>query len=156
MKRGFRHVTYEVLKYEKDGTLPKRADRRSAGYDFYSPLDTIISPKAMVIVWTNIKAYMLPDEVLNLYIRSSMATKKGLVLANQVGVIDSSYYENPENGGNIGIALYNLGDKYVTITEGERIAQGVFSKYLTADDDKPLFDNRSGGFGSSSDREARI
>ncbi|MDF2612518.1 MAG: dUTPase [Clostridia bacterium] len=153
MKRGFKHVTIEALHYEKDGMLPKRADDRSAGYDFYSPIDVLFKPNQTVIIWTNIKAYMLRDEVLNLYVRSSIATKKGLKLVNQVGVIDSSYYGNEDNDGNIGIALCNTSDRMVVIQEGERIVQGIFVKYLTADNDSVIHKHRSGGFGSSNEKE---
>lgn len=147
--RGFEIVRGEYVKGGVRGLLPTRADKRSAGYDFYAPQDIEIAPEATVLVWTNVKAYMLPDEVLEIYVRSSVGVKLRLWLANQVGVIDSSYYENEENDGNIGIALYNYSGQTVTIKGGERIAQGVFMKYLTADVDKTLHNKRVGGYGSS-------
>ena len=76
---------------------------------------------------------MQPDEVLEIYIRSSLGIKKGLMIPNNVGIIDSSYYNNPDNDGNIGIALVNTSGKEVTINAGERVAQGIFKKYLVAD-----------------------
>ena len=87
---------------------------------------------------------MLPDEVLMLYVRSSIGIKKGLVLANGTGIIDSSYYPN-----NIGICLFNTSNIPVKILKGDRIAQGIFMKYLTADNDEVLNKSRKGGFGSS-------
>lgn len=148
--RGFEVITKEeFIEYGKVGIMPKRADKGSAGYDFYAPVGEVIKPKESVTIWTNVKAYMLPDEVLYLFVRSSIGIKKGLRLANQVGVIDSSYYENPDNDGNIGVCLYNPTDKPVEIVAGERIAQGVFMKYLTADSDVAIHDKRVGGTGSS-------
>ena len=78
---------------------------------------------------------MLADEVLEVYIRSSLGVKHLLALANGTGIIDSSYYGNPGNDGNIGICLVNWGSEPVVIEKGERIAQGIFKKYLVADDD---------------------
>ena len=63
------------------------------------------------LIPTGIKAYMLDDEVLYLYNRSSNPKKKGLILANSVGVIDKDYYGNPDNDGHIMFAFYNIKDK---------------------------------------------
>ena len=129
--------------------LPVRADSRSAGYDFFSPTDVTILPKQKVVLWTNVKAYMQPDEVLEVYPRSSLGVKQGIMLANTVGIIDSSYYGNPQNDGNIGLALYNTSGTAVEIKRGDRIAQGIFKKYLVADNDVTITEERQGGFGSS-------
>jgi dUTP pyrophosphatase len=92
---------------------------------------------------------MQENEVLMLYVRSSIGVKKGVVLSNGTGIIDSSYYSNPSNDGNIGISLFNTSNKEVHIKAGERIAQGVFIQYLVTDDDNVLNNERAGGFGSS-------
>ena len=92
---------------------------------------------------------MNPDEVLMLYVRSSIGIKKGIVLSNGTGIIDCSYFSNPGNDGNIGLALFNTSDKEVVLEAGERIAQGIFMKYLITDDDDVLNAQRVGGFGSS-------
>ena len=126
-----------------------RADAKSAGYDFYSKESYILAPNQTKVFWTDVKAYMLPDEVLMLFVRSSIGIKKGLSLANGTGIIDASYYNNPNNDGNIGIALHNYSKKPVAIKEGERIAQGIFMKYLVTDRDNTLNEERSGGIGSS-------
>lgn len=150
--RGFEPVQEEFFKGSKKYHLPIRADRCSAGYDFSTPELVIIEPNGKVLIWTNIKAYMLEDEVLELYVRSSIGIKKGLVLANTVGVIDSSYYGNLDNDGNIGICLKNTSDKTVVLEAGERIAQGIFKKYLVADNDNFLKKKRTGGIGSSNEK----
>jgi dUTP pyrophosphatase len=131
-------------------TLPTRADALSAGYDFYSPVDVLIEPRQKKLIFTDVKAYMLDNEVLKVYIRSSLAVKQGLQLANQVGIIDASYYRNEGNDGNIGICLYNNSGQAVEIKAGERIAQGIFVHYFVIDA-KEDFDGseRTGGFGST-------
>lgn len=149
MVRGFKEVHKDHKKRSQYTILPVRGDVGSAGYDFYSKETVTIQPGEQHLFWTDVKAYMQQDEVLHVHIRSSVGVKKGLVLSNSVAVVDSSYFSNPSNDGNIGICLKNTTDAPVNILEDERIAQGVFSKYLVADEDNALHAERSGGFGSS-------
>jgi dUTP pyrophosphatase len=51
---------------------------------------------------------MQPNEVLLIDIRSSIGINQDLMIANTLGVIDSDYYNNPKNEGNIGFTLRNL------------------------------------------------
>ena len=145
---------FEVCKgYEdKDISLPKRSTANSAGYDFVSGEDVVIPPYKPgdnpVLIKTGVKAYMLPDEMLCLYNRSSNPKKKGLVLANGVGVVDSDYYGNPDNDGLICFAFYNIKDEDCVISKGDKIGQGIFQKYLVTDDDDAT-GSRLGGFGST-------
>lgn len=140
---------FERVSYDDTGIIPTRSDKGSAGYDFYTTQEIKIKPKETVLFKTNIKAEMLPDEVLLLYIRSSVGIKKHIVLSNNTGVIDSTYYNNPDNEGNIMCALYNYGDEEQIISAGDRVMQGVFMKYLTADNDNVINKSRTGGIGSS-------
>lgn len=135
--------------YVPEVILPVRSDARSAGYDFVAPDAVTLNPMQKVIVWTDVKAYMQEDELLEIYIRSSLAVKNGIMLSNNVGIVDSSYYSNDGNDGNIGIAIVNTTGVTVTIQRGERFAQGIFKKYLKADVDEVIADHRTGGFGSS-------
>lgn len=135
--------------FPKEIKLPTRADSKSAGYDFYLPKDVKILPAQKLIIWTDVKAYMQDDEVLELYIRSSLAIKQGLMLSNNVGIIDASYYNNSANDGNIGIAVVNTSGKTIELKEGDRIAQGVFKKYLVVDEENITSEERTGGFGST-------
>ena len=149
MNRGF-----EIAKgwEKKEINFPIRKTKGAAGYDFEAAEDTVIPSfkkgMAPTLIPTGIKAYMLDDEVLYLYNRSSNPKKKGLILANSVGVIDKDYYGNPDNDGHIMFAFYNIKEEDITIKKGEAIGQGVFSKYLVTDDDDALGE-RLGGFGST-------
>ena len=147
--RGFECVAEEMRKGTNEYVLPTRGTSKSAGYDLASPIDVIIEPHSSVLIWTNIKAFMAEDELLEVYVRSSIGIKKGLMLKNTVGIIDSDYYSNESNDGNIGLNLRNMTDEAVVIEKGERICQCVFQKYLIADNDVYLSDSRVGGFGSS-------
>ena len=145
--RGFEIVSA----YEGKGiALPLRGTAASAGYDLSAAESVVIAPGEMAMVPTGVKAYMEPDEVLYIHIRSSLAVKRQLVLMNSVGVVDADYYNNPDNEGHIFIALWNRGKEAVTLKAGERLAQGVFMKYLLADGDTAgKGQDRQGGFGST-------
>lgn len=148
--RGFEIVKDEHRKYKDvDIILPKRGDSASGGYDFYLPCDVTLQPGERVLIMSDVKAYMEKNEVLMMYVRSSIGIKKGIVLSNGTGIIDSSYYSNKGNDGNIGFALLNMNDDVVVLKAGERICQGIFMKYLITDNDETIHQERIGGFGSS-------
>ena len=146
---------FEIAKgFENKGiNLPKRTTKYSAGYDVESAEDVIVPSfkKGMkpTLVKTGIKAYMQDNEYLMLVNRSSNPGKKGLVLANSIGVVDKDYYGNEDNDGNIMFAFYNIKDENIEIKKGECIGQGIFQKYLVTDDDNAQGE-RVGGFGSTS------
>ena len=145
---------FEIAKgWENNGiNLPVRKTKFAAGYDIEAAEDMVVPSfkkgMAPVLIPTGLKAYMEDDEVLYLYNRSSNPKKKGLILANSVGVVDKDYYGNPDNDGHIMFAFFNIKDEDIIIKKGEAIGQGVFSKYLVTDDDVALGD-RTGGFGST-------
>lgn len=146
---------FEIAKgFEDKGiNLPVRKTKYSAGYDIEAAEDVTIPSfkKGMnpTLVKTGLKAYMQEDEVMLLYNRSSNPKKKGLIMANSVGVIDKDYYENPDNDGHFMFAFYNIKEEDITIKKGEAIGQAIFQKYLIADDDDAQGE-RMGGFGSTS------
>ena len=147
MNRYFDYVHNTYRKTTGFITLPTRATKSSIAYDFYSPIDTVINPMQSVMIWTDVKAKFNPDEALLINVRSSMG-KHPIMIANTQGWIESDYYSNPDNDGNIGIRLFNLGTEPYEIKAGDRIAQGMFVKYLTADNGNTDTE-RTGGFGSS-------
>lgn len=149
MSNLFKLRGFEPVEESHAVQLPIRADVKSAGYDFFARRTISIAPGEQHVFWTDVKAYMQDDEVLMIFARSSLGIKKGIVLANGTGIIDASYYGNPLNDGNIGICLKNTSNDVVAISDGERIAQGIFTQYFVADNDATLHDSRSGGFGSS-------
>lgn len=143
MKRGFERITGY-----KHVNLPKRKTKQSAGYDIESAIDAVITPGETKLIPTGLKVYMKPYEWLGIYIRSSLAVKYGIVLANSVAVIDSDYYNNPDNEGHIMLPVRNVSKAVYNIRKGDRIAQGIFHQYYRVDGDK-TDGSRIGGFGST-------
>lgn len=166
--RGF-EVVSRLEKQGIDVKLPRRSTKKSAGYDFFAYEDIEIPPsitfKMMpdesrvfhkfwdirpTYVPTGIKAYMKDDEELDLYNRSSNPKKLGLVIPHSVGIVDSDFYNNPENEGEISFSFYNLLPVKVKISKGDKIGQGIFRKFLKSDFDDADGD-RIGGMGSTGD-----
>lgn len=156
--RGFEKISQEqfdkdfkdldIIKLEEI-KLPKRATARSAGYDIFSPIEFTLKPNEETLIPTGFKAYMLKDEVLKIYPRSSLGFKYFTRLANTVGIGDSDYYNAEKNEGHYWVKLRNEGEKELNIEKGEAIAQAIFQKYLLSDGDDFTGEERVGGFGST-------
>lgn len=137
-----------VTGYEQVAVLPERKTALSAGYDLAAAADVEIKPGGVALVPTGLKAYMKPGEVLMVAIRSSLATKRSVIMPNGTGVVDADYVDNPDNEGHIMVPLLNLSPSAVAIKRGDRVAQGIFMPYLTVSDDTAS-GQRLGGFGST-------
>ena len=152
-KRGF-----EVVKEYRDKVinLPVRKTKHSAAYDIEAAEEVILPSfkKGMkpTLIPTGLKAYMQSDEVLLIVPRSSGPKKQGISFPHNVGVIDSDYYNNFDNEGHIFVQCINLKDEDVVIKKGEAVAQAIFQKYLTVDNDNAEGE-RTGGFGSTDKKD---
>lgn len=155
--RKFEKISFEQFKKDiKDDKelydsylLPKRSTKKSAGYDIRSMEEYTLKPGESKAFTTGLKVSMNDDEVLYIYGRSSLGYKYDVTLSNSVGVIDSDYYNNPDNEGHFKVKLINHGNKDFEVKIGDRIAQGVFMKYLTVDDEEEIINERTGGIGST-------
>lgn len=138
----------KVSRIEGKIELPKRSTAKSAGYDFIVPEDTVCKSHEITMVKTGVKAYFPDNETLLLFNRSSNPKKKGLIILNGVGVVDSDYADNPDNEGEIAGLFYNMLDTDVLLKAGDKMMQGVFMPYGIIDDDV-ADGQRIGGFGST-------
>lgn len=147
--RRFEIVKDEFIKYDaKEITLPKRATKTAVGYDFYSPIDVLIKAGGSQLIWSNVKAMFEDDVALILAVTSGMG-KRNLTLANAIGVIESDYYGNISNDGNLGFRIHNFGKEDYQIKKGDKIGQGMFYHFLTVDNEEEITTVRTGGFGST-------
>lgn len=129
--------------------LHRRATAKAAGYDFFAPFDFSISAGEQFLVPSFVKVRLRPNLALFLYPRSSLGIKKGIVLANTVGIIDADYYGNKDNDGHIIFALKNTGKETVEFRAGDRFAQGIIQRCFFVDGDDFSGETREGGFGST-------
>lgn len=159
--RKFEKISFEQFKKDvcddinlyNNIDLPKRSTKKSAGYDIKSIEAGIIKVGEAKSFKTGLKVCMNEDEVLYIYSRSSHGYKYNVCMINSVGVIDSDFYNNESNEGHFQIRLLNLGEEDFEVKIGDRIAQGVFMKYLTVDNEEEIKSERKGGFGSTDKEE---
>lgn len=138
---------FEKVSYMPNGILPERKTKHSAGYDLAVFEGGIIPPHTTKIFNTGIKACMEDNEVLLIFVRSSIGIKRGITLSNGTAVIDADFFNNEDNEGHIMLALHNNTDEAVIINDGEHVAQGVFVNYLCTGD--AVVKERKGGIGST-------
>lgn len=163
MARYFEKISYQQFKKDimenetvyQSYALPIRSTKHSAGYDFKAIYDFVLHPNECMKIPTGVKVCMEKDEVLMLFVRSSMGIKHGIRLLNSVGIIDSDYYNNSNNDGHMYISIKNESDKDWIVKQGEGIGQGIFIKYLTVDNEEEITNNRIGGFGSTNEEEIK-
>ena len=87
VKRYFEVVKDEFRKHGNvEIKLPVRGDKRSAGYDFVTPVDIELAPGERKLIFTDVKAFMQDDEVLELHVRSSIGCS-GIILQHCTVVI---------------------------------------------------------------------
>lgn len=155
--RYFEKISFEQFKKDvKDDKglydefkLPKRSTKYSAGYDFYSLYDFTLKPGEIIKLPTGVKFNMNHDEMLMLVVRSSQGFKYNVRLCNQVGIFESDYYNNENNEGHAWVRLQNHGDKDYIVKKGDAICQGIFTKFLTVDNEDEILNERKGGLGST-------
>lgn len=129
--------------------LPIRKTKNSAGYDFESIIEFTLKPGESIKIPLGIKVIMNSDEMLMLVNRSSFGFKYNVRMCNQIGIIESDFYNNEENEGHMYIKLQNEGEKDFEVKLKDRICQGIFVKFLIVDDEEEIKNKRSGGLGST-------
>lgn len=139
----------ELISEYENITLPRRATKFSAGYDFFAPWTFTLKPGETVKIPSGIRVLLDDDKVLQCYPRSGLGFKYRLQLDNCVGIIDADYSDS-DNEGHIFFKMTNdsRDGKTVTVNCGEAFAQGIITQYfITEDDDASGI--RNGGFGST-------
>ena len=128
--------------------MPERSSVGSAGYDIHTPFEFTLKPGEEVKVATGLKCKMKDGWFLMAVPRSGLGFKYYTRLANTIGIIDASYYNNEGNEGHMFVKIRNEGDKDVVVEKFDRICQMIFVPFgITEDDDVSA--ERTGGFGSS-------
>lgn len=127
--------------------MPEYQTQGSAAFDLAVAEQTMIPAGQSGLVPTGLIIATPENHVLILAARSSLFKKKGLMLANGIGVVDSDY-RGPND--QIYIACFNPGSQDVTVEVGERIAQGLIMPCIKAEfiESTPEAPDR-GGFGST-------
>ena len=128
--------------------LPSYQTAGAAGFDLAASADLTVEPGRIALVPTGLVIEVPAGHCLGIFARSSTPLKRGLVVANGVGVVDSDYC-GPED--EIRIQVLNVTDRPVAIRRGDRLAQGLILPFVRADwreGEAPARPTR-GGFGST-------
>ena len=136
--------------YRRDPSvpLPKYETPGSAGFDLAASADVTIEPGAIALVPTGLVIGVPPGHLLGIFARSSTPLKKGLMVANGVGVVDSDYC-GPDD--EVRIQVLNFTSAPVTVRRGDRIAQGLILPFVRAEwkEGTSASGATRGGFGST-------
>ncbi len=138
----------KITRVDGDVPLPAYQTAGSVGCDLHARVTTEIAPRSLAKIPANVIIQTPPGYMFLVASRSSTPFKKGLMLANGVGIGDQDF-GGPEDEYHI--ALYNFTDRPVTVQRGERIAQGIFVPVAVAQwEEAPAAERPSrGGFGST-------
>jgi dUTP pyrophosphatase len=127
--------------------LPAYQTSGAAGFDLASSVEMVVQPGEVTLVPTGLVIEVPDGHVLGVFARSSTPLKRGLMVANGVGVVDPDYCGPADE---IKIEVFNFTAAPVAITRGDRLAQGLFIPVVRAqwDERVPVAPSR-GGFGGT-------
>lgn len=139
----------QIKKMRKNAVVPVRSTAGSAGLDLAACIEepVCIQPGERALIPSGIAVGLLENTVGLVFARSGLSVKKGIALANGVGVIDSDYT------GEILVGLLNTSNEGYTVMPGERIAQLVVMPVLPLPvqevEELKATERGAGGFGST-------
>lgn len=140
-------MNIKIKRFDKELPLPKRQTEGAAAFDMTAREDVTIEAGKIGYIPLNIAVETPANHFLLMAARSG-THKKGLMLANGMGIIDPDYSGNEDE---LRAAYYNFTDKPVSIEKGERIAQALFVPIATFEwtevDEMP--NKTRGGFGTT-------
>jgi dUTP pyrophosphatase len=139
-----------IKRFVKDINLPEYKTTGAAGFDLSSRECVEIGPHAIGYIPLNVVIEAPAGYVVLLVARSSLH-KKGLMLANGLGVIDSDFCGD---GDEYKAVCFNFTDQPAAVEKGDRIGQGVLIKYEKAEWDEVecMEKETRGGFGTTGEK----
>src|SRR5687767_12041960 len=140
-------MNVRVRRLHPEVPLPRYESDDAAAFDFVAAEETVVPPGAVALVPTGLIVEVPRGMFLGIFARSSTPLKRGLMIANGVGVIDPDYCGPADE---VKIAVMNFTDQAVVVRAGDRIAQGILLdaarvEWAEAEAEGPS----RGGFGSS-------
>lgn len=141
-------MNVRIRRLRPDIPLPRYESDRAAAFDFSAADGVTIEPGGVALVPTGLVIEVPDGMFLGIFARSSTPLKRGLMVANGVGVVDPDYCGPADE---VKIAVVNFTDAAVTVQRGDRIAQGIFlpAPRVTWDEADRLRDDSRGGFGAT-------
>ncbi|MCL4353352.1 dUTP diphosphatase [Patescibacteria group bacterium] len=140
-----------VKRIDRNLPLPEYKTKGAVGFDLTARENVTMSPFEVTLIPLNLIVKVPKGFGLFLFSRSSTPSKKGIMVANGVGVIDQDYNGEEDE---LKLSAVNITRKKVVIEKGERICQGIFLKLSTAKftEVKKMRSVSRGGFGTTGRR----
>jgi len=137
-----------ITRLDSAVALPQYQTSGAAGFDLASSAHMTVQPGEVALVPTGLVIEVPAGHFLGIFARSSTPLKRGLMVANGVGIVDSDYCGTTDE---IRIEVVNFTAKPVTVHRGDRLAQGVILPYARADWHETEAPSRParGGFGAT-------
>ena len=128
--------------------LPTYGTDEAAGFDLAAAADVVVPPRTIVLIRTGLVIEVPTGHFLAILARSSTPLKRGLMVANGVGVIDPDYSGPTDE---ILIQVLNITDSAVQVRRGDRLAQGIVlpSPRVTWEEVTEIRTDARGGFGAT-------
>ncbi len=145
-------ISVRVRRLREDVALPQYQTTGAAGFDLAASEHVVVPPHSIVLVPTGLVIEVPPGHFLGIFARSSTPLKRGLMVANGVGVIDCDYCGDADE---IKIQVLNFTDSAVEVNAGDRLAQGLFIPVVRVEWSEAagaLRDGARGGFGATGER----
>ncbi len=144
-------TTLKIKRLDKTLPLPKYQTKGAVGFDLYARETIKIKPFTPTLVPLNTIVKIPEGYMLVIASRSSLPLKKGLMLANSIGIIDQDYCGEKDE---IKALVLNFTKKSVTVRKGERIAQGLLVKIARPQikEVEKMEKKSRGGFGSTGEK----
>jgi dUTP pyrophosphatase len=140
-------LAVRITRIHPDAVLPGYQTAEAAGFDLVAVESVTIEPGRVALIPTGLVIKVPVRMFLGVFARSSTPLKRGLMIANGVGVIDPDYCGPTDE---VKIAVMNFTDGTVTVNAGDRIAQGILLEAPRVEWTEAAADGTSrGGFGSS-------
>ena len=140
-------LVVHITRIHPDARLPRYETDDSAAFDLASVADVSVPPGKIALIPTGLVVRVPSRMFLGIFARSSTPVKRGLMVANGVGVIDPDYCGATDE---VKIAVVNFTDDVVHVQAGDRLAQGIFLEAPRVEwvEDVPRETSR-GGFGAT-------
>jgi dUTP pyrophosphatase len=138
----------KIKRLDRSVGLPERATSAAAGFDLAAAVDVEIPARAIRLVGTGLVIAVPDGYFLGIFARSSTPLKRGLMVANGVGIIDADYCGPADE---IKIQLLNITDAPVKVSRGDRLAQGIVlpCPQVEWEEVEEITRTSRGGFGST-------
>jgi dUTP pyrophosphatase len=145
-------LSVRIRRLASSVSLPEYQSPGAAGFDLAASEDVSVQPGAVALVPTGLVVETPRGYFLGIFARSSTPLKRGLMIANGVGVVDADYCGQRDE---VKIAVLNFTHAPVNVRAGDRIAQGLFIPVARAEWQETagdLRDGSRGGFGATGER----